>query len=324
VAAPFSQPAVRRAIRRGTASAPLAVLWGLIAGVPAHAQQNLDNVQIHVLPVQGNVYMLIGAGGNVTALVGKEGALVVDTMFAPLAPKIAAEIRKLTDQPIRYIVDTALDADHIGGNDALAALGGTGAGPVAGGGATIIAHENVLNRMTTPVTGNQTPPPQKGLPTDEYFTPTKDLFFDGEAVVIMHEPNAHTDGDSIVFFRRSDVIAAGDIFTPDRYPAIDLERGGSITGYIAALNHLLHLTVPERLQEGGTRVVPGHGRLCNEADVVEYRDMVTIVRDRVQDSIKKGMTLAQVKAAKPTLDYDTQYGSGDGFIETVYKSLGGK
>ncbi len=280
--------------------------------------------EIHTLPVQGNVYMLVGPGGNITALVGNQGALVVDTMSAPLAPKIAAEIAKLTPQPIRYIVDTAIDAEHTGGNEAMAALGGTGAGPVAGGGATIIAHENVLNRMTAPVTGKQAPPQQKGLPNDEYFMPTKDLFFDGEAVVIMHEPNAHSDGDSIVFFRRSDVIAVGNLFTPDRYPMIDLARGGSIKGYIDALNHLLRITVPERLQEGGTRVVPGHGRLCNEADVVEYRDMVTIVRDRVQDLIKKGQTLAQVKAAKPTLDYDNQYGSGDAFIETVYKSLGGK
>src|SRR5262249_49809492 len=158
-------------------------------------------------------------------------------------------------------------------------------------------NENVLNRMTTA-------PAQHGLPNDEYFTPTKDFFFNGEAIVIFHQEKAHTDGDSIVFFRRSDVISTGDIFTQDRYPVIDLEKGGSVRGLLAALNFILHLTVPERLQDGGTRVIPGHGRICNEADVVEYRDMVTIVRDRIEALINKGNTLAQVKAARPTLDYD--------------------
>jgi glyoxylase-like metal-dependent hydrolase (beta-lactamase superfamily II) len=162
------------------------------------------------------------------------------------------------------------------------------------------------------------------LPNDEYDTAFKDLFFNGEAVIIFHEPKAHTDGDSMVFFRRSDVLSTGDIFTPERYPFLDLERGGSVQGEIDALNHILRLTVPEHLQEGGTRVVPGHGRLCNEADVVEYREMVTIIRDRVQDLIKKGNTLAQVKAARPSLDYDTQYGPGDAFVESVYRSVGGK
>jgi glyoxylase-like metal-dependent hydrolase (beta-lactamase superfamily II) len=217
-----------------------------------------------------------------------------------------------------------MTADHVAGNDALIPFGATGATPVAGGGPTVIAHENVLNRMTTPVKGNQTPPPQKGLPNDEYFTPTKDVYFNGEPVIVIHEAAAHTDGDSFVLFRRSDVIATGDIFTPERYPDIDLAHGGGVQGLIGALNDLLHLTVPEHLQDGGTRVIPGRGRLCNEADVVEYRDMVTIVRDRIQDSIKKGMTLQQVKASRPTLDYDNQYGPGDGFIEAVYKSLGGK
>jgi len=286
--------------------------------------QNFDNLELHLLPVQGNIYMLLGAGGNVTVQVGKDGVLLVDTMLAPLAPRIAAEIKKLTKLPIRYIIDTHVHADHIGGNEALAAMGATGATVVPGGGATIIAHEKVLNRLTTPVTGNKTPPLQKGLPTDEYFTPTKDFSFNGEAVIVFHEANAHTDGDSIVLFRRSDVISAGDVFTPDRYPGIDLERGGSIQGLIAALNHILHLTVPEHLQEGGTKVIPGHGRLCDEAEVVEYRDMVTIIRDRIQDMIKNRMTLEQVKAARPTRDYDTQYGSGDAFVDAVYKSLGGK
>jgi cyclase len=289
-----------------------------------------------VLPVQGNIYMLVGPGGNITIQTGKDGVLLVDTLFAPLAPRIAAEIKKLTDKPIRYIIDTDVHGDRVGGNEPLQKMGAIGASPVAGGGATVIAHENLLNRMTQPVTGNQTPPPQAGLPNDTYDTPTKDLFFNGEAVVIFHEPKAVTDGDSIVFFRRSDVLSVGDIFSPERYPFIDLARGGSVNGLIDALNFMIHLTVPERLQEGGTKVIPGHGRLCGEADVVEYREMVTIIRDRVQDAMKRGLNLEQVKAAKLSLDYDPAYGagagtgagsgdvSGDAFVESVYKSLGGK
>jgi len=298
-------------------------LYTLASAQPPSAA-DLQNAELHVLPVQGNTYMMVGPGGNITIQTGKDGVLLVDTMFAPLAQRIAAEIKKLSNQPIRYIIDTHVHGDHVGGNEPLQKMGAAGASQVMGGGATVIAHNNVLNRMTTPVTGSQAPPPQTGLPNDEYDTPTKDFFFNGEAVVIFHEPAAHTDGDSIVFFRRSDVLSVGDIFTPERYPFIDLARGGSIKGEIDALNHILLLTVPEHLQEGGTRVIPGHGRLCTEADVVEYRDMVTIVRDRVQDAIKRGLTLDQTKAAKLTIDYDPQYGPGDSFIESIYKSLGGK
>lgn len=282
-------------------------------------QQNLANVEIQVLPVQGNIYMLTGAGGNVTLQAGRDGALIVDTMFAPLAPKIMAEIRKLTNKPLRYVINTHMHPDHTGGNGALSALGQPGSNNTRPG-ATVIAHENVVNRM------NQSNPPaaDADVPQDEYYLPTKDLYFNGEPVIIIHEAKAHTDGDSIVLFRRSDVLAVGDIFTPERYPFIDVDRGGTVNGLIAALNHILHLTVPERLQDGGTRVIPGHGRICNEADVVEYRDMVTIIRDRIADMIKRGMNLTQVKAAKPTLDYDTQYGNGDAFTETIYKTLGGK
>ena len=298
-------------------------LYTLASAQPPSAA-DLQSAELHVLPVQGNTYMMAGPGGNITIQTGKDGVLLVDTMFAPLAQRIAAEIKKLSNQPIRYIIDTHVHGDHVGGNEPLQKMGAAGAAQVMGGGATVIAHNNVLNRMTTPVTGSQAPPLQTGLPNDEYDTPTKDFFFNGEAVVIFHEPAAHTDGDSIVFFRRSDVLSVGDILTPERYPFLDLARGGSIKGEIDALNHILLLTVPEHLQDGGTRVIPGHGRLCTEADVVEYRDMVTIVRDRVQDAIKRGLSLDQVKAAKLTLDYDPQYGPGDVFIESIYKSLGAK
>jgi cyclase len=305
-------------ISRFYLAAGFAALIGAAGFLLAQQQQiDFDKVEIHVLPVQGNVHMLVGAGGNITIQTGKQGVLLVDTEFGPLATKIMAEVRKLSNGPLRYIINTHIHGDHVGGNEALVKM--TPADPTQP--LNIVAHENVLNRMTTPVTGSQTPPPQIGIPTTEYFLPEKDLFFNGEAIVLYHAPNAHTDGDSIVFFRRSDVISTGDLFTPERYPGIDLARGGNVNGIISALNHIIQIAIPEDKQEGGTYIIPGHGRLCEEADVVEYRDMVTIVRDRVQDGIKKGRTLEQIKASKPTLDYDTRYGPGDMFIENVYRSL---
>jgi len=290
-------------------------------------QQNPDNVQLTMAPVQGNVYVLMGDGGNITVQVGKDGVMLVDTGFAPLAPKAMAEIRKLSDGPIRWIVNTHVHTDHTGGNAAMAKLGMTGEsiGPPR-----IVAQSNVLNRMTAPPSGNQPKIPEAEWPNDEYFMPSKDFFFNGEAVVVYHVPEAHTDGDSIVFFRRSDVLSTGDVFTPVSYPILDLARGGSVQGEINALTKIIDITVPAKYQEGGTLVIPGHGRLCDEADVVEYRNMLTVIRDRFQDMIKKGMTLEQVKAAKPTLDYDTQYGATTGFwttdmfIDAVYKSLSEK
>jgi len=299
----------------------LPILFALcFAAASGQPQQNFDNVQIHVEPVQHNIYMLVGAGGNTTVQVGPEGVLLVDTQFAPLAPKIMAEIRKLSPGPVRFIINTHVHPDHVGGNAAIAKLAGSDqALPLK-----IIAHENVLNRLTAP---GQPRFPEEGLPIDEYATPSKSLHFNGEAVVIYHEPNAHTDGDSLVLFRGSDVISTGDIFTPGGYPFIDVERGGSVAGEIAALNHILQLAVPAKTQEGGTYVIPGHGRICDDADVVEFRDMVVIVRDRVRDMIKKGKTLEEVKAAKLTRDYDPEYVSSnsfvtaDRFVEAVYKSL---
>src|SRR5216683_5854385 len=301
----------------------------------ARQSRNGDDAEIHVLPVQGNVYMLAGAGGNITVQAGKEGILLVDTGLAPMSDKIFAAIRTISDKPIRYIINTSVDAPSTGGNESIAKRGSTIAGgnvvgtigASAGEGATVIAFQTILDRMSAP-TGKKPPAPEGAWPTDTFTTNEKNLFFNGEAIQILHQPAAHTDGDSLVFFRRSDVVSTGEIFTPGRFPGIDLDRGGSINGLINGLNHIIEITIPADKQEGGTYVIPGHGHLCDEADVVEYRDMATIVRDRVQDMVKKGMTLAQVKDAKPTLDYDPLYGQANGatdrFVEQVYKSLSAK
>jgi cyclase len=289
----------------------------------AWAQSAAPGGEIGVLKVQGNVYMLVGAGANIAAQVSEDGILVVDTGREADAPKVAAALRTLSDKPIRWVVNTSGDADHTGGNEALGRLvtnGKTGSG---GPPPRIVAHQNVLNRMSAGPKASQAAVAEALWPNDEYFTPTKDFSFNGEAVVVYHVTGAHTDGDSIVHFRRSDVLATGDVFTPGRYPVIDLERGGSVQGLIDAVNQILRITVPLKYQEAGTYVIPGHGRLCDEADVVEFRDMVTIVRDRVRDMIAKGMTLEQVKAARPTRDYDTEYDAkaAPAFVEAVYKSL---
>ena len=271
--------------------------------------------------VQGKVYVLTspdGSGSNVTLQVGAEGVLLVDTQPADAAQRVFAAVRAMSPEPIRWIINTSARLDHMGGNDALARLGTT---PASVGRPRVIAHENVVRHLV----GNASVS-RDAWPNDDFFTPDKDFFFNGEAVIVTHMPAAATDADSMVFFRRSDVIATGDLFTPGRYPVIDLAAGGSVQGEINALNVILHVAVPAKYQEGGTYIIPGHGRLCDEADVVEFREMVTVVRDRVQDLIKKGSTLDQTKAAKPTRDYDAEYArpgslSPDAFVEAVYGSL---
>ena len=294
--------------------------------------------EVHVFPVRGNIYVLTGAGGNITLQTGKDGVLLVDSGLAAMSGKVVAAIRTVSNGPIRFIVNTHVHADHTGGNENIAKLGSTIidvnfladiAGRSIVPGAKIIAHESVLDQMTATVNG-QPAAPSGAWPADTYITRRKDFFINNEAVVLFHEPAAHTDGDSVVFFRRTDVISSGDLFTPDTYPFIDLQRGGSIQGILAALNHIIELAVPENNEEGGTYIIPGHGRICDEADVVEYQTMLTIVRDRIQDLIKKGMTIEQVKAARPTSDYDVHYGSTSGFwttekfVEAVYQNLSKK
>ena len=319
------------------AAAAIAAGAAMAVGGRAMAQQNqnFDAVQMDLVEVRPNVYMIVGAGGNTTVQFGEEGVLVVDTQFPQVSTKLLNAIKSVTDAPIRYVVSTHVHGDHIGGNEAIAKAGRTRAGgnvvgdlgAAATATAGIIAHENVLKRLSAEPAAGQQPVPFGIWPTETFANNKREFLFNGEAVQIIHETDAHTDGDSIVFFRQSDVVATGELFTTVMYPFIDEANGGTINGYVKALNAILDITVASNVNEGGTMVVPGHGRLSDEQDVIEYRDMVTIVRDRIREYAKRGMTLEQVKAKKPTLDFDLRYGTDPGFwttsmfIDVVYKQM---
>lgn len=281
--------------------------------------------EIQILPVQGNVYLLAGAGANIAVQIGDDGILLVDTGSAPLSDKVLATVRQLSNKPIRYIVNTSARQDHIGGNEVLAKAGtkmggGILVGGYAGDGAMVVAHLGVLKAMSAP-TGKPASAPSAAWPTDAYPGDSKELYANAEGVELVHPGAANTDGDSLVYFRRSDVVVTGDIFSMTSYPVIDIDKGGSFTGVLAGLNRIIDLTIPKDWQEGGTMVIPGHGRIADEADVVEYRDMITIIRDRIQDMIRKGMSLEQVKAARPTRDYDGRYGDPTLMIEAAYREI---
>jgi len=297
---------------------PIALALATIPAVAGMARSVVYAQQagaLEVLPVQGNVYLIGGAGANITVQVYDTGVVLVDTGDAASSDKVLAAVRQISDKPIRYIINTQYHADHNGGNEAIAK---------AARNPPVLAHEGVLNRMSAPV-GSVSPRRTAEWPTDTFFTDLKDLS-NGEAIQIIHQA-AQNDGDSFVVFRRSDVISAGDIYMTTTYPPIDLEAGGHINGIIEGLNKILDIAVPVDKQENGTLIIPGHGRISDEADVVEYRDMLTIIRDRVQDAIKSGMTLAQVKSGKLTQDFDKRYGASSGpastemFLDAVYKNL---
>jgi glyoxylase-like metal-dependent hydrolase (beta-lactamase superfamily II) len=336
------------------------------------ADQSPRDGEVHVMPVQGNIYMLVADGTNLTVSIGADGLMLVNTGSRAMTDKVLTAVNQLATavvsrpaantcsgancpgkwgwaspyihtvigspappRPLRYLINTSAAPEHVGGNEKIATTGFFPRGGAFGGAveqvgprASVIAHENVLNRLSAPA-GKAAPTPAAAWPTDTFFDEFHKLpeYVNGEAVIVYHTPAANTDGDSLVFFRHSEVISAGNLFSTVSYPVIDVEKGGTIQGVIDGLNLILDLAVAEYRGQGGTWVIPGRGRLSDTADVASYRNMVTMMRDRIRDLKNKGMTLGQVKAARPTMDFDGRYGSTTGawttdmFVEAVYRTL---
>ena len=287
---------------------------------------------IETIQIKPNFYVIFGGGGNVSVQIGDEGLILVDSGAAAMADNVLAAVKAISNRPIRYIINTSADPDHVGGNEVLAKAG-VSLNPQAfnatAESAAVLAHENVLMRMSAP-TGSTSPFSVDSWPTETFTGKFKAMYLNNEGIQVIRQPAAHTDGDSIVFFRRADIIVTGDILDLRQFPVIDTARGGTIQGEIDSLNRLLELAIPAMplvYKEPRTYLVPGHGRISDHAEIVEYRDMVTVIRDVIQDMVDKGMTLEQVKAANPTQGYRKRYGSDSGawttdmFVETVYKGL---
>jgi glyoxylase-like metal-dependent hydrolase (beta-lactamase superfamily II) len=293
---------------------------------------------LDVVKVRKNFYMIAGAGGNIGVQIGSDGVVLVNSGAAAATDQVLAAVKTLTDLPIRYVINVDAGADFVGGNEKLSRAGytiftnaiGANAGAVAammnGGGASILAHDSVLRRMSS----SKEASPSGAWPNEAFFTPRKAFRMNDEGIEVLYQPAAHSNADSFVLFRSSDVVVTGDVMDITRFPVIDLANGGSIQGEIDALNRLIELTIaptPFIYKDVGTYVIPGHGRLCEQMEVVDYRDMVVLVRDVVADLIKQGKSLDEIKAARPALPYETRYGSETGswttnaFIEAVYKSL---
>ena len=289
----------------------LAFLLSLFA-LPAIAQQDFSKVEIRTEKLSDTVYMLMGAGGNIGLSVGDDAVFLVDDQFAPLTPKIEAAIARITPKPVKFVLNTHWHFDHTGGNENLGKAG-----------ALIVAHENVRKRMSVEnfieFLGMKTQPdPRVALPV---VTFTSDVTFhlNGDEIFAQHAPRAHTDGDAIVHFRKSDVVHMGDIMFNKLYPFIDTSSGGTVEGVIGAVERTLK-ELGER-----TRIIPGHGPLANRADLQAYRDMLATISGRIRAQLRTKKTLEQVQASKPTAEFDAVWGKGflnpERFVEMLYKNM---
>jgi len=315
----------------------LAVSISPMAAAAAAAASAAARVAVSVLPVVPGIDMLTVDGVNVAVNSGPEGVVVVDTGPISAAPKLLAAIKKITQQPIRYVIDTSGDPDLIGGDALLVAAGQSLITDPAtlrlaphnvtdvhvGEYAPIVATQEVLTRMIL-----QGGYPSWALPSEVFTRPQYQFYMNGQAIAVIREPAAHSDADAVVRFERSDVVVTGDVFDIEHFPVIDIQHGGSIQGEVDALNQLLNTLVftstPIIQETAGTMVIPVHGPLCNQADILTYRDMVANVRNRIEYLIDHGRSLSQVEAADPTQGYDSRYGGGSSataFVEAAYKSL---
>src|SRR5687767_9426784 len=293
----------------------VAVAVGLLPLSRLHAQPDLSQVQVKVVPVAAGVYMLEGGGGNIGLSVGTDDTFIIDDQYAPMTERVKAAVATVTSKPIRFVVNTHWHDDHTGGNEAM-----------AGSGALIFAHENVRRRMSTEqflaAFNNRVPASPAGALPVVTFTDTISFYLNGDTIQTVHVRNAHTDGDAIIFFRRANVIHMGDTYFNGMYPFLDVSTGGSVTGMIAAANQALAMS------NASTRFIPGHGPIATRADLIRYRDMMVTVRDRITRLVNQRRTLPQVTAAKPLADLDAQWGKGflkpEMFLSIVYESLSQK
>ena len=278
---------------------PVLSLFSLFLGQTAQAQRDFGNVEVTALHVSGTYYYLEGAGGNIGISVGEDGVIMIDDQFAPLTDKILAVIRGLSDGEIRFVINTHVHPDHTGGNENLGKMG-----------LVILARDEVRVRLRDSL-------PEVALPVLT-FSDTITIHMNGEEVYVFKVPPAHTDGDSYIYFKDSDVIHAGDVFRTTALPYIDRENGGTLQGTIDGLGLLIGASGPN------TKIIPGHGVVSTREDVIAFRDMTIELSDQIAEMIERGMSYDQIAEANPTRAYNDRYGDPERFLRAVYAELGGE